>query len=132
MNSHNNLYDPIVYLIQKYVKREFNSYYGGPTGQSGAGKGDYIEGITLQRDDKGRLQTVTGWEYIKYELTYRNDGLLDKVDAIHMITGKHLQIRLIYDNKKLLVEVEPQIMDEGTGDPGRIDLPNVLDDYYDV
>lgn len=123
-----------MYLIDKHVKREFNSYQGGgPTGEGGIGRpGEYIEGIKLERDAKGRLKTVRGWEYLTYELTYSQKGLLERVDVTHNLTGKHLQIRLIYDNKNLLIEVEPEILNNGSGEPGKIDIPNVTEDYYDV
>jgi hypothetical protein len=133
MISHNNLFHPVMYLIDKNVKRHFNAMNGGPTGEGGNKKpGEYIEGIRLERDAKGRLKTVTGWEYLKYDLTYATNGILEKVDVVHQLTGKHLQIRLIYDAKNWLIEVEPEILNEGTGEPGLIDLPNVNDDYYDT
>lgn len=125
--THNNLYDPVMYLIDKHVKRAFNDFTGG---ENGNGK-DYIEGVRLERDSKGRLKTVTGWEYLTYELTYKPNSLLERVDVTHSLTGKHLQIRLYFDDRNLLVEVEPEILNEGTGDPGKINLPNVLEDYYE-
>jgi hypothetical protein len=132
MISHNNLYDPIMYLIEKYMKRQINAGNGGPTGETGSPflQKQYIEGYRLERDAKGRLYRVEGWEYIDITLNFAPDGLLESVDAVNKLTGKHLQIRLIYDSKKLLVEVEPEIIDAGTGEQTAIDLPDVFDDYY--
>lgn len=128
--GHNNLYDPIMYLIQKQIKREFNARGGGSTGEGGSSApGDYIEPIRLYRDTRGRLNKVEGWEYIDTELTYGENGLLDKVDVKHRLTGKHLQITLKYDDKRLLEEVIPEILNAGSGEAGRINVPNVIEDY---
>lgn len=128
MLSHNNLYDPIMYLINKQIKRHFNVVNGGHTGEGGLGK-EYLEPIKLVRDQRGRLSSVEGWEYIDYFLDYRQDGLLDFVDVIHRITGKQLRISLKYDDKFMLTEVIPEILEEGEGDAGKIDVPNVIEDY---
>lgn len=132
MISHNNLYDPIMYLIKKHMKRKINAAAGGPTGEEGSPfyQKQYIEGYVLERDAKGRVYHVEGWEYIDIALNFADNGLLESVDAVNKLTGKHLQIRLIYDDKKLLIEVQPEIIDEGTGEQTVIDLPNVLNDYY--
>ena len=136
MINHNNLYHPVKYMIEKQVRRVFSEENGGPIGDGDGSlqAKEYIEGIKLERDARGRLATVTGWEYIKYTLNFANggamNGLLQSVDVVHQITGKHLNIELVYDDKRLLVEVRPKILDDGTGLPGKIDVPNVTTDYY--
>lgn len=115
-----------MYLIDSSIKRHFNAEHGPSAG--GSGETHYIEGIKLNRDSRGRLSSVEGWEYIDYELTYSPRGILDIVDVRHRLTEKHLQIRLIYDDKMLLIEVEPEIMNPGTGDPGKMNVPNVTED----
>lgn len=125
MLSNNNLYAPVMYLIDKSIKKHFNSEHGGEK------EGEYIEGMQLVRDSTGRLQNVIGWEYLDYNLSYKPNGLLDKVDIIQKITGKHVQIRLIFDANNLLIEVEPELMNAGVGDPGYINAPNVTPDYHD-
>lgn len=129
MIAHNNLYDPVMYLINNSIKRHFNA--NGGSGDAGTGK-RYIEGVTLSRDSRGRLKSVNGWEYIDYELNYSVRGLLESVDIKHRLTEKHLQIRLIYDDKQLLIEVEPEIMNPGNGDPGKMDVDDVTEDYNQV
>lgn len=126
-----NLFHPVMYLIDKNVKRHFNAANGGPTGEGGTGSTNkqYVEPIKLHRDTRGRLSMVEGWEYLDIELTYATNGLLDKVDVKHRLTGKHLQITLKYDGRRLLDEVIPELIDEGTGDPGKIDVPSVIEDY---
>lgn len=128
MIANSNLYNPIMYLIDKAVTRHF----GDSMGDYGNGKGEYIEGMRLIRDDKKRLKSVEGWEHLDYNLTYTPKGMLDKVDIIHKVTGKHVQIRLIFDAQNLLIEVEPELMSAGSGDPGYIDVPNVTPDYNDT
>lgn len=127
-----NLFHPVMYLIDKNVKRHFNAMEGGPTGDGGkSADGGYIEGVKLNRDNKGRLVHVEGWEYLDYHLTY-DKNILSYVDVIHRLTGKHLRITLLFDDKNLLVEVEPELLDPGTGEPGQINIPSVTEDYNDI
>jgi hypothetical protein len=128
--KHNNLYDPVMYLIDKNVKRHFNKATGGSTSDSNGtlGNKQFIEPITLSRDSRGRLNKVDGYEYLTYELTYKDNGLLEVVDVTHKLTGKHLQITLEYDSRRLLTGVTPVIVDEGNGDPGEINIPDVIAD----
>lgn len=126
--TYNNLYDPIMYMIEQHVRREFNDLNGGPTGEKDSvlEHKEYIEGIKLHRDGKGRLQMVEGWFYLDYELSYNDKGLLSTVDARHKLTGKHLRISLLYDDKNILQEVDPEIISEGSGSPGKMNLPDVV------
>lgn len=117
-----------MYMIDKQVKRHFNAYLGGSTREGNKFK-QYVEPVKLIRDEKGRLATVEGWEYIDYNLNYGDDGILNTVDVTHRLTGKHLQITLKYNDKYLLEEVIPEIIEEGDGDPGSMDVPNVIEDY---
>lgn len=128
MIPNKNLYDPVMYLINQNIKRHFNANPPG-SGDSSHEK-NYIEGCTISRDHYGRVTSVSGWEYIEHTISYNNRGIIDMVDIKHLITGKHLQIRLMYDDKNWLIEVEPEIMDEGTGEAGKINVPDVTEDYH--
>lgn len=132
--SHNNLFDPVMYLIDKQVKRHFNAANGGPSGEGGGGgtvvaPKQYVEPIGLYRDSRGRLSRVEGWENVNYELTYLDNGQLGSVDVTQRITGKHLRFTLEYDNNRLLTGVVPELINEGSGESVQIDIPNAIEDY---
>lgn len=117
-------------MIDKQVKRHFNAAAGGTTGDGNTkSQVNVIEPIKLHRDSRGRLNLVEGWEYIDIALDYASNGLLKKVDVTHKVTGKHLQLTLVYTSTRLLEEVIPEIMDPGEGEAGEIDVPNVIDSY---
>lgn len=124
---HDNLYYPVMYLMKQFMKRQD----GGPGGEGSAAgpPKDFIEPIELHRNDKGMLEHVEGWSYVDTHLTYSDRGVLDYVDIKHRLTGKHLKIQLIYNDKLMLQKVIPEILDTGLGEPGEINIPDVIADY---
>lgn len=119
-----NLYYPVMYLIEKSIKKHFGDGNGPNTAVT-----ETIEPVTLHRDPKGRLVQVEGWEYLDVDLTYGSKGILEVVDIVHRITAKHLRITLEYDEKLMLENVIPEIIEQGLGDPGEINLPDVISSY---
>lgn len=125
--SHNNLYEPIMYILDNYFKRETRGN-GGPNGEMVSKQDDtnYIEGVQLERDRSGRVTAVRGWEYVDYDLKFGRGGRLESVFVTHKLTGRHLQIKLHYNDRHQLEEVEPIMLSEGSGQPGKINIPKVI------
>lgn len=124
-----SLFDPIMYMIDREVKRAFSRAEGGTDDSNVKPRKEYIEPIKLSRDSRGRLTSVEGWEHVDAELKYSANGILDHVIVTQRLTEKQLKINLVYDERKLLQEVIPEILEEGSGDPGYIDIPSVIPDY---
>lgn len=116
-----------MYMMKGLIKREFyGDGYTFPEDDPGGVFQEWIEPYTLIRDGNYRLVQVDGDEILQYNLYFRDDGLLDHVNVLHKLSLKELQITLIYDDKKMLQRIEPEVINEGNGNMGEIGLPNVL------
>ncbi|MEI4710720.1 hypothetical protein WAG12_12205 [Bacillus cereus] len=121
-----NLYDPIMYLMKGLIDRQI---YNGGKPMPGNDPNDVFkegmtEGYTLIRDG-ARLSQVDGDKYLHYDLDFNNQGMLDKVILSHKITGKKMEIQLIYNAQKQLQRVQPRLLDKGSGILSDIPIPDV-------
>lgn len=121
-----NLYDPIMYLMKGLIDREF--YSGGKPmpgdDPNNVFKEGMTEGYTLIRDG-ARLSAVDGDKYLYYDLVFNDHGMLDKVLLSHKITGKMMEIQLIYNAKKQLERVQPRLLNKGNGMLSDLPIPDV-------
>lgn len=98
-----NLYDPIMYLMKGLIDRQI--YTGGKpmpgNDPNDVFKEGMTEGYTLIRDG-ARLSAVDGDKYLHYDLAFNAHGMLEKVLVSHKVTGKEMEIQLIYNAQKQL------------------------------
>ncbi|MFY0127857.1 hypothetical protein ACRS52_06315 [Bacillus cytotoxicus] len=121
-----NLYDPIMYMMKGLIDREF---YSGGKPMPGNDPNDVFkegmtEGYTLIRDGS-RLSEVDGDKYLHYDLVFDKQGLLNKVLLSHKVTGKVMEIQLIYNTQKQLERVQPRILNKGNGMLSDLPIPDV-------
>ncbi|EJR57235.1 MULTISPECIES: hypothetical protein [Bacillus cereus group] len=121
-----NLYDPIMYLMKGLIDREF---YSGGKPMPGNDPNDVFkegmtEGYTLVRDG-ARLSAVVGDKYLHYDLVFNGQALLEKVLISHKITGKKMEMQLIYNANKQLDRVQPRLINKGSGMLSDLPIPDV-------
>ncbi|MBZ8124539.1 hypothetical protein [Bacillus thuringiensis] len=121
-----NLYDPIMYLMKGLIDREF--YSGGKpipgNDPNDVFKGGMTEGYTLIRDG-ARLSAVDGDKYLHYDLAFNAHSMLEKVLVSHKVTGKEMEIQLIYNAQKQLERVQPRLLNKGNGILSDLTIPDV-------
>lgn len=123
-----NLYDPIMYMIENGIKRWSNAQSGNVEDEGG--NYQYVEPIELIRDSRMRLMQVSGWEHVDVFLNFNAKGMLETVMGVHKLTGRSIRYTLEYDDRRLLQRVIPENVDESNGDdPGKIDIPRAIEDY---
>ncbi|CAM4354466.1 hypothetical protein BAMA_15730 [Bacillus manliponensis] len=122
-----NLFDPIMYMMKELIDREV--YAGGKQMPGDDPNNTFektmMEGYTLIRDGSGRLDQVDGDKYLHYDLVFSSQGILDKVMLSHKVTGKQLEIQLIYNAQKQLERVQPRIINKGNGMLSDLPIPDV-------
>lgn len=82
------------------------------------------EGYTLVRDG-ARLSAVDGDKYLHYDLVFNGQALLEKVIISHKITGKKMEMQLIYNTNKQLDRVQPRLINKGNGMLSDLPIPDV-------
>ncbi|MEI4651776.1 hypothetical protein WAG28_28680 [Bacillus cereus] len=116
----------MMYLMKGLIDREF--YSGGKPmpgdDPNNVFKEGMTEGYTLIRDG-ARLSAVDGDKYLYYDLVFNDHGMLDKVLLSHKITGKMMEIQLIYNAKKQLERVQPRLLNKGNGMLSDLPIPDV-------
>ncbi|KAB2382186.1 hypothetical protein CN544_24755 [Bacillus toyonensis] len=121
-----NLYDPIMYLMKGLIDRQI--YTGGKpmpgNDPNDVFKEGMTEGYTLIRDD-ARLSAVDGDKYLHYDLAFNSQGMLEKVLISHKVTGKEMEIQLIYNAQKQLERVQPRLLNKGNGILSDLPIPDV-------
>ncbi|AFU18089.1 hypothetical protein MC28_G356 (plasmid) [Bacillus thuringiensis MC28] len=121
-----NLYDPIMYLMKGLINREF--YSGGKpipgNDPNDVFKEGMTEGYTLIRDGT-RLSAVDGDKYLHYDLAFNAHSMLEKVLVSHKVTGKEMEIQLIYNAQKQLERVQPRLLNKGSGILSDLTIPDV-------
>ncbi|EEM31548.1 hypothetical protein bthur0003_59670 [Bacillus thuringiensis serovar thuringiensis str. T01001] len=121
-----NLYDPIMYLMKGLIDRQI---YNGGKPMPGNDPNDVFkesmtEGYTLIRDG-ARLSAVDGDKYLHYDLAFNSQGMLEKVLISHKVTGKEMEIQLIYNAQKQLERVQPRLLNKGNGILSDLPIPDV-------
>ncbi|MFV1458045.1 hypothetical protein VJ282_36530, partial [Bacillus mycoides] len=58
-------------------------------------------------------------------LVFNAQGMLEKVLVSHKVTGKEMELQLIYNAQKQLERVQPRLLNKGNGMLSDLPIPDV-------